>query len=213
MADPARVHSIDALRDFKVALIKFAEEVREALVDADADMLKAKQWIDGEVKSGWSRNLQKSKEQVTAAKAAVQRKQVYAASKETAPSCVDEQKALAMAKKRVEKSEEKLRNVSRWSRGLEKEVQMCRSQSQTLAQTVDVEIPKAVALLDRLMERLQEYLDEAAVETRASKMAQYWRNTVLDPDEFDPETDTPFKDREDESAKGAAGDDDKGADR
>ena len=53
MSTSAHVDSIDALKTFRVALIKFAEEANAALATAEAEMQRTVGWLERDQLSFW----------------------------------------------------------------------------------------------------------------------------------------------------------------
>ena len=54
MSEGARVESIDALRNFKRALQKFAEAASVALGDAESEIQRTQIWLETEQRSHWN---------------------------------------------------------------------------------------------------------------------------------------------------------------
>ena len=70
MAIGVRVESLDALRSFKIALVKFAEAANVALGDADSELQRTLTWLETEQLSYWQGQHRKRAEMVTRAKEA-----------------------------------------------------------------------------------------------------------------------------------------------
>ena len=58
----ARVHSIDTLRMFRIALIKFAEACGTALTDAESEMQRVVLWLEHDQISHWTSQVRKRTE-------------------------------------------------------------------------------------------------------------------------------------------------------
>src|SRR5208337_2332151 len=122
MSTTARVESIDAIKDFRVYLTKFQEMAGRALGDADSDIHRAVRWLEGEGLNFWTSTIRKRQEQLAKAEEAFRFKRLYKDSSGSTPSAVEEQKAVQMAKKRLEEAQTKLANVKTWTRKLQKEI-------------------------------------------------------------------------------------------
>jgi hypothetical protein len=154
----ARVHSVDALKHFRVALIKFAEAANAALGDSDAEVQRTLMWLQGEQQQFWTGQIRKRHEKVNQCKDAVRQKKLYKDSTGSTQSAVDEEKALAIAQKRLAEAEQKLANTKRHALRLQKEIHMYKGAVQRLSTQVTAELPNAVASLDRMVAALEAYL-------------------------------------------------------
>jgi hypothetical protein len=74
------------------------------------------------------------------------------------PACIDEKKALARAKKRLEVAQEKIEAVRRFERAIDHQVDEYRGARTPLASWLDSESVKALAALHRMMDNLEDYL-------------------------------------------------------
>ena len=66
--------TLDALRDFRIAMIKFIEIVSVSLADADGDVLRTANWLELEQIPYWTTQIRKREELVTRCKDAVRQK-------------------------------------------------------------------------------------------------------------------------------------------
>ena len=62
MSNTARVDSIDTLKVFRVALIKFGEESNVALASAESEMQRVLGWLERDQQSFWQLQLRKRQE-------------------------------------------------------------------------------------------------------------------------------------------------------
>src|SRR5215213_9329721 len=141
----ARVESIDAIKHFRRALFKFAEAANAALTDAEADMTEAHRWLEGEQRSYWSNNVRKATELVSRCEEALRQKRIFKDASGRTPSAVDEEKALAKAKRMKEVAEEKLENVRRYTPRMQREIMLYKGQVQRLGTFVAADLPTAAA--------------------------------------------------------------------
>src|SRR5581483_4613436 len=158
MTQSARVGSIDALKTFKAALIKFAEAVNVSLGDADSEIGRTTMWVEHEQASYWQGQLRQRQEAVTRAKDAVRQKKLYKNFDGTTPSAVDEEKALQLALRRLQEAEQKTLAVKQWARRLDKEATLYKGQAARLAGAIAGDVPRAVAKLTNMMMALERYV-------------------------------------------------------
>jgi hypothetical protein len=133
MPGPVNVSSIDALRQFRAVLVKFAADVRGALDAADADIRRTQHWLDGEAEAYWQGRITKLTQRVAQARDALRHKKLYPQASGAAQDTADEERELKIA-------------------------MMYRGQVQSLLGAVDIDVPNAVARLDRMAAALERYL-------------------------------------------------------
>src|SRR5688500_5169380 len=158
----ARVESIDAIKNFKRALFKFAEAANASLTDAEAEMSDMYRWLETEQRTYWASNVRKAGELVARCEDALRQKRVFKDASGRTPSAVDEEKALAKAKRMKEHAEERLANVKRHTPRLAREIMLYKGQAQRLATFVAADIPAAAAKLDKMVDALEAYVNLAA---------------------------------------------------
>lgn len=158
MSPHARVDSIDALKGFKVSLCKFAEVVGGGISEAEAEIYRVVTWLKHEQHGYWKGQLRKRAELVNQAKIALNNKKLYKTPTGGNYSTVEEEKTFRLAKKRFEEAEQKLANVKTWTRKLEHEMNLYKEQIRGAKQTVEVDVPNALAQLDRLVHSLDAYV-------------------------------------------------------
>jgi hypothetical protein len=158
MPEGARVDSLDALTLFKSALIKFQEAAQIALSDAEGEMNRVLLWVENDQQSHWQNQIRKCQEMVVRCKEAVRMKKVFKDATGRQQSAVDEEKALAVAVKKLAEAEQKLAAVKRWQRQLQKEIGMYKGGVQRFVTTIESEIPHAAAHIETLLTKLDAYL-------------------------------------------------------
>lgn len=153
-----KVDSIDALRAFKVAIIKFIESANAAMGDAESDGSRTLNWLENEQRSYWQSQIRKRHDMVEKCKEAVRMKKLYKDSSGKPQSAVEEEKALRLAQQRFAEAEQKAMNVKRSIPRLQKEIQMYAGGVQRFAGTVQQELPAAASKLEDLVRHLEEYV-------------------------------------------------------
>lgn len=156
MDGAARITSIDALADARVALIKFKADATAALIETESDLQRTLIWLRHDQAAYWSRQVRNCQELLTRAKTDLYRKQV-AQDREVRIS-VDQKKAVEKAKRDLAFAEEKCQTVRRWIQVLEKELVLYRGEVQGLAGMVEGNIPDAIKRLDSMMASIEAYL-------------------------------------------------------
>jgi hypothetical protein len=162
MSEAARVDSIDPIRDFRIYLTKFQEGASMAIGDADSDVNRAARWLEGEGLNFWMAVVRKRQEELAKAEEAFRFKRLYKDASGSMPSAVEEQKAVQTAKRRMGEAQEKLANVKRWTRQLQKEMVIYRGGVSGFANTVSSGVPAAIAHLAVTLDHLDKYIEMAA---------------------------------------------------
>lgn len=162
MARSARVQSTEAIKHFRAKLIKFAEHAKAALGDTDAELLRAGTWLRQDRQTYWKMEYRKRAEAFQRARSALNEKKLYKSATGDRQSTVEEEKAFALAKRRLEEAESKVAAVKAWLRKLEDERFLYKAQSQRMARAAEMDVPRAVAMLDRVLDSLDAYFRESA---------------------------------------------------
>ncbi|HWA99166.1 MAG TPA: hypothetical protein VG713_11765 [Pirellulales bacterium] len=167
MNDAANVRSLDAVRDFRVAIAKFREQAAHALAAVDIEIARTLDWLGHDQLKYWKAEIRRREDRVNEAKMDLHRAQLCKNAAGETPACTDQKVALAKAKARLGEAEEKLEKVRQWLQIIEHEVTEYKGPAQQLANTVDTSLPRALALIDRKLVSLEEYLNTAAPEIAA----------------------------------------------
>ena len=158
MSNSARVDSIDTLRTFRVALIKFGEEANAALASAEAEMQRMVGWLERDQMSFWTFQIRKRQEALGRAQEALRQKKLFPDASGRFPTPIDEEKAVRRCKAALEEAEEKLANCKKYARVLQKEIMNYKGGVQRFSSWVHVEVPGAVARIDRMVGKLEAYV-------------------------------------------------------
>lgn len=154
----AKVISIDAIKQFRAALIKFAEHTNAALGNADSDVHRALNWLDMDAKAYWQSELRKAQTKFGQAQEALRMKVLYKNLDGTTPSAVDEKKEVAKWKARIEVCQQKQVAVQRYTNLIQRESVMYKGAVQRFATTIQSGVPRGIARLDRVMAAIERYL-------------------------------------------------------
>jgi hypothetical protein len=158
MSQSARVESVDALKEFRVALIKFADAANGALGDAESEVQRTQMWLENDQLMHWQSQIRKRMEVVSRAKEQLRMKKVFKDSTGSKASYVDEEKALAKATRMLEEAEQKLAATKSWARRFQKEAAAFKGAVQRMSTFVLADVPVATAKLDRMTAALQAYI-------------------------------------------------------
>jgi hypothetical protein len=156
MKPPARVTSLDLIRDFRSALATFKADGQDALIANALDVRRAFDWL-AERRQFWVRAVRDCEDEVTHAKAELARKQVLHPG-DRQPDCTQEIKALKRAQARLEHARDRVEKCRRWVPLLGRAADEYAGPARQLADLLEGDLPKALGLLGRLVETLEEYV-------------------------------------------------------
>src|SRR5271170_3135280 len=126
MSGSARVESVDVIKEFRVYLAKFKDMAGRALGDADSDVNRMARWLEGEGLNYWTSTIRKRQEELAKAEEALRFKRLYKDASGSTASGVEEMKKVKIAKDRLAQAQEKLNNVKRWTKELQKQMTLYR---------------------------------------------------------------------------------------
>jgi hypothetical protein len=164
---PANVRSLEAIETVRVALASFREEIEQSLSTIDVEMRRVLDWLEHDRPRHWRTQVRIAMDAVTEARAALHRCLMYPVADER-PSCHEERAALQRAEARLAYCQEKSERLHHWTREVQHEMFEYDGRIRQLRDTVEVDVPQAVAILERLLTRLHEY---QAVRPRADGSA------------------------------------------
>jgi hypothetical protein len=154
----ARVDSIDTLKTFRVALIKYGEEANVALAAAESEIQRLVGWLERDQTSYWQFQIKKRQEALGRAQEALRMKKLFPDSSGRFPTPVEEEKAVRRCKAALEEAEQKLANCKKYSRLLPKALMDYKGGVNRFSTWVQSEVPNAVARIDRMVDKLEAYI-------------------------------------------------------
>lgn len=158
MSGPARVTSIAVLQTLATALARFRGEAANAMDDLEIELRRALEWIHSDRKDYWLHEARRASDAVTQARIQLQQAKVSRRMAGHEPSCIDEQRALERAKRRLQTAEQRIEAVRHWTHTIDRAVDdFIRSRTQFLT-WLDADTPAAVAALHRMSQSLESYI-------------------------------------------------------
>jgi len=158
MYQSASVHSIDAIRDFRAALVEFCQEARSALVDIDLELRRSNEWLHETQPSYWRNESRRAADEVNETMKDLHRKRLMTLPGGGTPSCMEERKAVERAQRRQRHAEEKIEITREWARAEQHEATEYEGRATQLATLIDGTVPKAISFLDHTIAHLEAYL-------------------------------------------------------
>jgi hypothetical protein len=157
MSDQASVRSIDTLVFVKTALAAFAHESGQALAEVELQGQRAVDWITVDQAGFWKAEVRRRADRVNQAKKDLEHCRTFKKVGDTAPSCVEEKKALERARQRLAAAEAKQEAVRRWTPVVQQQFRETCVRLVRFREVIDVDCPRAAAQLERMLKALDEY--------------------------------------------------------
>jgi hypothetical protein len=154
----AKITSIELLPRLAAGLQRFRSEAAGAVDDIEAEIRRALDWIHHDRKEYWARELRRSEDAVTQARIQLQQARVVRRVGDHRPACVDEQRALERARRRLDTAQQKVRAVQHWSQVIDRAVEEFQQDRTGFVNWLEIDLPRAVAALDRMSQALASYV-------------------------------------------------------
>ncbi|MGZ8939694.1 MAG: hypothetical protein ACXW32_10830 [Limisphaerales bacterium] len=158
MADYAEVTSIDAIADFRTALLIYISKVRPLLDDSADEVFRTREWLRASQRVHWENQVRARTRALTDAQQAL----FSAELAKLRPPSSAELAAVHQAKRALAEAEDKLRTIKRVSTSFEREALPCLKQVENLRSVVATDLQGAVHYLDRIVTTLERYVNSPA---------------------------------------------------
>jgi len=155
MAERAHVSSVDALEAFRSQLIVYLSKARPALDEVGADVVRLRNWIEGDQRVAWEGQLRRRTQQWQAAQQALFSARISTLKQESSAELLMVQRA----RRAVEDAEAKLKTIKLWARDFDNRVQPLVKQIEKLHTVLSNDMVQAVAHLAQVINSLQAYAD------------------------------------------------------
>jgi hypothetical protein len=156
MSTGANVHSSEAIEAVRGSLALFADQVQEALTELGSEMRRVLEWLEHDRPRFWKNQVRIAHDQVHEAQQALHRCLMFPVADER-PSCYEERAALKKAQARLAYCEQKVERVRHWQRTVQHELFEYEGRISQLVRTVEVDVPQAMGVLHKILQRLEEY--------------------------------------------------------
>ncbi|HSP43096.1 MAG TPA: hypothetical protein VLO11_09510 [Luteolibacter sp.] len=156
MSEHANVSSIDALEAFRADLIRFVENARVALEDAEGEVRRTRNWLDGDRTTYWTRQMKLRTKQLEQAEADLYNAGIIRADESHAALKM----AVTRAKRRAVEAEEKLHVLKRWRMHYDNRVTPLVRRLSPAFFMVSKHLPDGIHTLDESIKALQAYAEK-----------------------------------------------------
>jgi hypothetical protein len=160
MGEHAAVHSIEGLKDFRVALALFAEDALSALGAVDMEVKRTVHWVHYDRRAYWQEQIKRRRELVSMAQAEVFRRKLSKTA-DNSPAMSEQKELLRKAEASLHDAERRIELVRKWEPALQQAVLEYKASRARIKNLASGDVPRAIALLERLIVALEAYLTEA----------------------------------------------------
>jgi len=169
MSEHAEVTSIDAIADFRAALLIYISKVRPLLDDSADEVFRTREWLRVSQRVYWENQIRTRTRELTDAQQAL----FSAELAKLRPPSSAEIAAVNKAKHALSVAEEKVRTVKRASSNFEREAVPRLKQIENLRTLVTTDLQGAVHFLDRILGTLDRYVNSGpAAASTGSNIAE-----------------------------------------
>lgn len=160
----ANVRSVAAIADFRVALATYGDEVNAGLCDLDMEIRRFQDWLQHEQAGYWQREMKKREQNLSEAKSDLLRARIsgMSATGQT-HSHIELEAAVKRAQRRLEEAEQKIMAVKKWTLVVQQAIGEYQTQSRPMATELESDLPKTLAMLDRMVKALEDYVGGSAM--------------------------------------------------
>src|SRR5262245_33974324 len=171
MNNAADVRSIDALRDMHASVCKFRTDAQDGLASGELSIRRAHDYLTEKLHF-WQAAIRKCEDEVFQAKQELKQRQ-YVGFDGRVPDTTVQEENLKRAQGRLRYAQEKVETVRRWMTKLPNMVsEVYEGPARHLAATLESELPRALALLERRIMALEAYTTLTAPASPAPKSTE-----------------------------------------
>ena len=157
MSSQAEVHSIEALKDFRVSLALYLDDTLAALGAVEAEVRRTVQWLQQDRPYYWQDQIKRRREEVAAAKAEVFRRKLQK-KPDYSPSMSEPMEILRRAEASLADAEKRLSLVRKWQPLLNQAILEYHGSIQRIKNLAGADLPRALIVLGRIVDALEDYL-------------------------------------------------------
>jgi hypothetical protein len=168
MSTQADVKSIDTLAFMKAAFAAFAHETGQAVSEVELQGQRAVEWITVDRAAHWKAECRRAADAVTKAMQDLEHCRTFKKVGDNQPSCIEEKKTLEKARKRLEACERKAEAVRRWTPVVQQQFRETCVRMVRFREVIDVDCPKAMARLEKMLKSLDAYTSVAGPRAAAT---------------------------------------------
>lgn len=152
MSDAAKVKSVDALREFREALLTFIDDCRNALTAVEMENRRNNEFVAHTQKFYWANEVKRRREKMNEIRGELHRKKLSGGNETEA------KEAVRVANARLRESEEKVEIVKKAAPILQHAIDEYLGLARPLGDMLTGDLEKALAKLENMANALEKYL-------------------------------------------------------
>jgi hypothetical protein len=153
MADGAEIRSVEAIAEFRTALLLYISKVRPLLDDAADEVQRTQEWLRVSQRAHWENQARARRRELAEARQALFSAELARLRAPTSAETV----AVHKARRELDAAEERLARVKKLAAVFDKEARPRLNQTEQLRALVANELPEAARFLERIMRALESY--------------------------------------------------------
>ena len=170
-----------------MALMAFIQQVGDALTELSAEMRRMQEWLEHDRPRHWKMQVRRAVDGAHEAQQALHRCIMFPIANER-PSCTEERAALKRARARLAYCEEKEDKVRKWQQTMRHEMFEYEGRISQLVRLVEIDVPQAIGVLNKILRNLEEYHAVKARDPRAAYDDMAMARAIWDEDDEGEET-------------------------
>ncbi|MFC7336539.1 hypothetical protein ACFQY0_05060 [Haloferula chungangensis] len=159
MAEQARVASIDALEEFRTALLRYQNRATQSLDDVSGDVKQMREWITFDRRMHWQSEVKRRTRKLEQAEAELMSSKFS----ELKDDHSVQQLAVKKASRSLAEAEEKLRVTKRWARDFDAIVAPGTRQLDGMRERLSTSLPKSISAMGETIGLLRDYAEVRGV--------------------------------------------------
>lgn len=163
----ANIHSLAAMREFKVYLLEFADVAVDVTASLQQQVLSFLDWLEHDRPNYWKNYMLRSFDVIAQARSDLERCKMRTVG-DHRPTCYEEKLALEAAKQRLQMAQEKVEAVARWTAFVRHEIDEHDGRRGALQRYIESDFAKSIATLERMIAAIEAYAEiEASLDEPA----------------------------------------------
>jgi len=160
----ANVHSVNAIKDVRAALIRFQERATNAMGDLRQKIDRTVSWLELDRPNYWREQERRAFDLLASTRVALDTCRLRTVAGRRS-DCIEEKQAFAKARLRMEYVREKQELVRKWLVQSGKEANEYRARTSNFQRTLETDLPLMIAQLGRMIDAIEGYSDQTPTMT------------------------------------------------
>jgi len=156
MAESVNVKSLDALQEFRSALIQFIDKAKRATSTAESEVYSVQAFVSKTQFMYWRSKIRKSEEKLSQAKSELYRASISQPDNPRGPT--DQIKLVKKRQEEIKYAHQQLARTQHWTRIIEHQNHEYRSAMTPLTASLDGDLQKTVVKIDNAIASIELYL-------------------------------------------------------